>query len=564
MSVARGVVAATVVLLLLGAVPGGASSQDGCDWPKYGRELGLSFAQEPACTDITPANTGTLVPDWFFHTPDSVSASPSVVDGVVYVGSWDGTFYALPADPATGTPEPLWTFEVTDANTSGFGRITSSAAVADVEGRRVVVFGGGSTLYVLDAATGEPLASACVDPRDDPSVRCQGSESDIEILSSPAVFRLGGEDRVVVGMDVHNDQGVGRTGLLSFRLRSRPEWQLEPLWKADPETGLTYTADPRYRGHARSPGKLVLTDDPLTYGASAGSGCAGVWSSPSVDLDAELVFFGTSNCTVDAMPDGETGGEGVWAADLRTGELLWSFIPRGVNDLDDDFGASPNLLPGGLVGQGGKDGWYYAFPRTPSPDRDGQQQRVWASHAGQAGHLSTNFAIGGMIGTAAVGEAGDRPAVFATTAISTPLAEPMERPEPDTTVAEGPGRMLSLHAIDATDGSVLWRTPLARPSYGAPTYARGVVFVPSTFDFSIKAFDADTGTLLWTVPLDGPPSSAPAIVGDRIVIAVGTRTTDAEYKAFGGEPVQPVLGLHPLSPLSGVWSFRLPDDRALR
>ena len=117
--------------------------------------------------------------------------------------------------------------------------------------------------------------------------------------------------------------------------------------------------------------------------------------------------------------------------------------------------------------------------------------------------------------------------------------------------------MLSLHAIRASDGAILWRTPLSRQSYGAPTFVNGVVLVPSTFDFTIKAFDADTGAMLWAHPLIGATSSAPVIVGDSIYFGSGTRTTDAEYKQFGGGALDDMLGEHVLSPLSGIWAFQI-------
>jgi outer membrane protein assembly factor BamB len=557
------VLAAVAVAALLvpapatGAQPGYTDpSPQGCDWPRYGRDLGLSFSQPPGCSAITPLNVATLRPKWFMPAPDSVSASAAVVDGVVYIGDWEGTFYALPAD---GSPvnEPLWTYVIDDTNNVSFGRIVSSAAVADVAGTRVVLFGGGATLYVLDAATGAELARACLDPRADPAppaepVRCRGSQADIEIESSPAVVQRGGVTRVLVGMSVHNRRDVGRTGLVSLRLRAEP-WRLTPEWKFDPETELVYTTDPSRSGR---PG-YVVASDPITYDAGSGMGCGGVWSSPAVDLDEGLVFFGTANCNYDddAIPAGETAGEGVWAVDLDDGRTVWSFLPRGNNNFDDDFGASPNLLPGGLVGIGGKDGAYYAFRRRSPEDA----QPVWVTQAGQPGRINNNFSIGGVIGTPALGTVFDEPAVFMTTAISTPFATPVDgggNPL-DLGLATEPPRMLSLHAISAVDGRVLWRSPVSRQSYGAPTYARGVLYVPSTFSFNLLAFDADTGVPLWTSPLPGPPSSAPVVVGDSVYVGVGTRTSDLEYKAFGGDALTEFLGASPLSLLAGVVAFEL-------
>jgi outer membrane protein assembly factor BamB len=155
-----------------------------------------------------------------------------------------------------------------------------------------------------------------------------------------------------------------------------------------------------------------------------------------------------------------------------------------------------------------------------------------------------------MIGTPAVGEVNGEPAIFAAAAIQTPVGEPLDTPQRgvDRSLAEDPGRLLSLHAISARDGRVLWRSPVTRPSYGAPTYADGVVLVGATAGFSLEAFDADTGLALGSWPLDGPPSSAPAIVGDSVYLGTGTRFGD----------VAPAQTPDPTAQASGVWAFQLP------
>ena len=509
-----------------------------CDWPTYGRDVGHSFSPVAGCTPLSPLNASTLAPAWVFPTPDSVTASPTVVDGTVYVGDWGGTFYALPADAGPGPVQPRWTFAIDDTSAVAFGRIVSSAAVTTVAGRQLVLFGGGATLYALDTATGAEVASICLDPRADPAVRCKGSDEQVEVESSPAVVKVDGETRVLVGLDVHNNRDVGRTGLVEVALTKHG---FEPRWKFDPEGPSTYAGA-----------------DQLTAGSGTGNGCASVWSSPAVDAGRNLVFFGTGSCST----EGVTAGESMWAVDLRTGALRWVYHPpRSTTRYDDDFGASPNILPGGLVGNGSKDGWYYAVAEEPAAD--GSAALAWSSHVGESGHLMTGFAVGGVIGTPAVGKVGAEDAVFVTTAISTPIGEPLDDGGSlDASLLEDPGRLLSLSAIRVRDGAVLWRAPLARQSYGAPTYANGVVLVPSTFGFSLQAYDASTGVLLTSIPLAGAPSSAPTIVGDRVFIGAGTRTTDAEFKAFGGGALDPLVGPSPLSPASGVYAFRLPTAAA--
>jgi outer membrane protein assembly factor BamB len=65
-------------------------------------------------------NATTGAEKWTFTTGDSVSSSPAVANGVVYIGSDDGNVYALNAT----TGAQLWTF------TTG-GDVQSSPAVAN-------------------------------------------------------------------------------------------------------------------------------------------------------------------------------------------------------------------------------------------------------------------------------------------------------------------------------------------------------------------------------------------------------------------------------------------------
>jgi outer membrane protein assembly factor BamB len=528
-----------------------------CAWPMYAHDAGHSGAQTPGCSELSRTNVPTLLPAWVVPTSDNITATPVVAGGILYVGSWDGTFYAV--DAARG--DVLWTFKVDDPNRVAFGRIVSTAAVdrmavpgaGDVD---VVLFGGGGTLYALAPGRAGPrvLAQINVDPRDS-ALRAEQADDppQIEIESSPVVGHLPHGDRVFVGMDVHNREGIGRTGLLAFSLRPNPgghtPYRFELAFTFDPETGIARHS--------------------LTEGSGEGWGCGGVWSSPALDAHARggngIVFFGTSNCDnpTESDHDGEIGREALFAIDASTGQEVWRFQPRGPNEIDDDFGSSPNLLPGGLVGEGGKDGWYYARDRATGAE-------AWSVRAAQAGHLNPGFAIGGYIGTGAVGSSRDplsgrkRDAVFVASAIPTPIDEPLDGPPRpgniDTSLLRDPGRLLSVAALDASTGKILWRSPLAAPAYGHVTYANGVVLASITFSFRIQAFDADTGATLWLAPTLGAPSSAPVVVGDALYVGAGTRETDAEFKAFGDRIQQLLsgpLGEHPLSRLSGIFAYRL-------
>src|SRR5207302_1831507 len=235
-----------------------------------------------------------------------------------------------------------------------------------------------------DAASGGLLASQCVDP--DPVRNCGPGSDTVEIESSPAVIvpKPHGPATIVVGMDFNEAQGVGRAGLLNFTLaKAARGWQLTPVWKYDPETHQTYTIDPLHAG-------------------GTGDGCGNVWSSPTIDTAANLVVFGLGNCDVPSA----VVTESVNGVALDSGALRWSYEPRPdpnqADPLDLDFGATPNLLPNGRVGEGGKDGVYYSFNESGGLN--------WTSQ------VANGSDIGGMIGSTALGKASGKPAIFASSA----------------------------------------------------------------------------------------------------------------------------------------------------
>jgi polyvinyl alcohol dehydrogenase (cytochrome) len=515
------------VLALLGLAPGARSAAAPCDWPTYGHDLARTGSQVDGCTTIDPTDVATLVPAWVLHTDDSVTASPAVVDGTVYVGDWGGTFHAV--DAATGAER--WTYRIADDHAVAFGRIVSSAAVADIGGQRLILFGGGATLHALDTA-GHLVAAIDLDPRTPADRAAQaGDPPTVEIESSPAVAPIDGRPTIFVGLDVHDRPHVGRTGLVALTLDRRPggRWAFTPRWKYDVEAGRSY----------HGPGAL-------TQGSGTGLGCGGVWSSPAVDPGSRLVTFGTASCSdpVGAEAGGWQSSEAMVALDAGTGALRWRFQPATTTAdrlLDDDFGASPNLyrVDGRLVvGEGRKDATYHARDAATGAAR-------FAALVGTAGNVQEDYAIGGFLGTTAVWSDGGRPrAVIGATAVPVPRS---------------PGELdratWAVRALDPSDGHVLWVHRLAGPSYGPTTVAGGVAFVPDTFTSTVQALDAATGRLLWISPVIGPPASGPAVVGDTVYLGAGVRETDAEFKSFGTR--LQAVGNHPLSPLSGIYAFHL-------
>ncbi|HWB66040.1 MAG TPA: PQQ-binding-like beta-propeller repeat protein [Mycobacteriales bacterium] len=544
--------AAAAVLLVGPALfaASGAPGGPGCrsaDWPMYGHDLRHTFAAPAGCSRITTGNVATLLPAWFFHTKDSMTASPAVSHGMVYDGSWDGTFYAVDAQ----TGQLRWKFHITTTSPAAFGRIESSPAVvtagSGADRRRVVIFGGGSRVWVLDALTGQELASIELDPRRPAARRAAlANPRVVELESSPAVVPARHRsDRIYIGMDVHDEAHVGRTGLVALHLVPGRHWSLRPVWKYDVETNRVY------RGRRG-----------LTHGSGQGLGCGGVWSSPAVDVRRGLVYFGTASCDYAAQEKAahETYVPQMVALHTSSGKPAWRFSPtrllpesqRVANaSTDADFGASPNLfkLPDGqlAVGEGNKDAKYYV--RTAAHGR-----AVSTTVAGQAGLLNPNFAVGGFLGTTAVqsGPDGTADRIIGGTAIPIPHS-----------LADLNKTTWFIRAIDPQRGTVDWVDRLAVPTYGASSVVNGVVFVPLTLASSVLALDAATGATLWIGPVIGPPSSTAVVAGDSVYIGTGTRETDLEYKAVSDtlqNLLKNTLGESPLSPISGIQAFRLARD----
>ncbi|WP_208027297.1 outer membrane protein assembly factor BamB family protein [Rhabdothermincola sediminis] len=409
------------------ADPGPVAGAGECDWPMWGHNLARTFAY-PCETALSTATVADLELAWFFNTYDVVTATPAIVDGTAYVGDWSGRFYAV--DVTTG--EARWTFQAATEPNVYAGQIVSSAAVADIDGVRTVVFGSGRTVHALRADTGEERWSHAVGT-DDP-------QDFTEIESSPAIA----DGKVLVGTDVHNRPGQ-QAGLLALDAGTG-----QRLWFFDPDQG------------------------------QPPQGCADVWGSPSVDLERRTVFVGTANCP--RSPDGwGPYTEALVAVDLDTGEPRWAFQPHEPNNDDLDFAGAPNLFRArgrDLVGLGNKDGTYYAVDRDTG-------KLVWKAKATEPGieEPGANFSTGGFIGGTAYAEGiiaggtavGPPPFVHAIDAANGKILwqdAGVQAIYGSAAVANGVlfigGNDFTLRAYDLRTGEVLWSHEMRGVVAGGP------------------------------------------------------------------------------------------------
>jgi polyvinyl alcohol dehydrogenase (cytochrome) len=434
-----------------------------CAWPMFGHGVDRTFAY-PCDSAIDAASAPRLAREWFVNTRDVVTATPAIADGTVYTGDWSGRFYAL----ALADGAERWTFDARIHPRVYSGQIVASPAVADVDDERLVFFAAGKTVYALDAATG--------DARWDHELGDPGNGEDAtEIQSSPVVV----DGMVIVGFDGHDEPGVA-AGLLALDAATGEE-----RWYFDPDEG----AEP--------------------------TGCVGIWSSPTVDLERRLVFAGTANCPTSPAGWGDYT-EALVAVDLDSGEPRWSFQPHPPNNDDFDFAGAPNLFEvdgRAAVGLGNKDGSYYAVERETG-------ERIWDVRAAEVRVPSRNFSTGGFIGATAVGDG----TIVGGTAVGGPCP--------------------CLHAIDAASGEVVWQETQSGPTFAPTTIVNDLAFVGSTTDFTLRAARLGDGEVVWSHEMMGGVAGGVAVAGDTIVAVAGIR-----------EP-----GLDNRSETSGVYAFTLADD----
>jgi outer membrane protein assembly factor BamB len=112
------------------------------DWPEFRHDTAHTGV-DGFETAIGIANVSKLGLKWGYPTGGAVISSPAVANGIVYVGSNDGSLYAL----STATGKLRWSYATG-------GPITSSPAVTD---NRVFVYSSGGVFYALNATTGQLL-----------------------------------------------------------------------------------------------------------------------------------------------------------------------------------------------------------------------------------------------------------------------------------------------------------------------------------------------------------------------------------------------------------------------
>lgn len=417
---------------------------------------------------------------WFFPTGDAVTVTPTVVNGTVYAGSWDTNFYAL--DLSSGRLR--WKFQLSQQHavtpypgqnprdfTSDGGLVTSSALYQPGSGSRpdLVIFGGGYTLYALDAHTGALYWRHDYTGR--PDLPPRPDEDGARIFSSPVVVG----NKVLIGLSVDGQRGERGYVVAANLADGKPQWTFETDVGPD--------------------------------GRIQNDGCGSVWSSGSVTTNG-LVVFDESDCHfANPPPTAET----VFALRISDGHLAWRFRPsRSDTKCDFDFGASANVGISSnkttFLGVGSKDGTYYSL--DPSNGR-----LRW----------STNVVFGGFSGGFIASSAYDGSRVYGATALGDFGRFESNGPQvcqpgnPADTKVQEP----SAHAFQAATGKIAWQANGAQ-SFSPTTVANGMTFDGLAGPNAVQLRDAATGAVLTNLPIQSACWSGIATVGNAIVFGTGS------------------------------------------
>ena len=295
------------------------------DWPGYLFDNGHSSFNRLA-TAITPSNASSLVAAWSFVDPQptlpgqpaaSLYSTPTVFNGVVYIGSNTGMFYAL--DEATGAMlwQQLLGYTTPTTCVNGHG-VTSTATVATdpVSGTLTVYVGGGDGyLYALSAATGDIVFRVFVCDVGPP-------KNTGFIWASPTIIN----GAIYLGFASQCDHPLVRSAISSF----------------DQHTGA-----------------LRKTFWTLPLGSTG----AGVWSTAATDGKSIWFTDGNSHAT--------SGGYPYAIVKLKAQNLRFLTDWMAPVDGDLDWGSSPTLFQATvnnvktqMIGANEKSGVFYAFDAT--------------------------------------------------------------------------------------------------------------------------------------------------------------------------------------------------------
>jgi polyvinyl alcohol dehydrogenase (cytochrome) len=471
-------------------------------WTGWGADAHNTRFQPANSSALTSDQVKTLRLKWAFGYPGASATygQPTSIAGKLFVGSEDGTVYAL--DAATGCT--WWTFKA---------QATVKTAVSIGNNGQAALFGDtNGNIYSVAVADGTQIWK--VHPENHPAARITGSP-------------------LLVGSRLYVPVSSGEEGAAA-----------DPKYPCCTFRGSVVALDVITGKQIWQSYTILQNPQPTHKGPSGvqffGPSGAAVWSSPTADLKRRIIYLATGNNYSD--PATQTS-DAILAINMDTGKLLWS-RQFTANDLwnigcvaeqkdncpdsrgdDFDFGAPPLLRrsPSGkdvlLVAQ--KSGIVYGL----DPDQRGKT--LWQKRLGHGGPLG---------GIQWGGTADEKYAYY-------PLSD-----WDDSDPHAGGG----LFALKLETGEQAWYAAPPNPSclgqFGCsaaqmapPTAIPGVVFAGS-LDGHLRAYNATDGTVIWDFDtardfqtVDGVPAHGGSLNGAGATVVSGMVYVNAGYNnAMGG------------------------------
>lgn len=267
-------------------------------------------------SQITKANVASMREAWRFPMDSGgLESQPMMLGRTLYVVTTKRLLVAL--DPATG--EQKWAF---DARLAGSQPIRGLSSWQDGENRRIV-FGNQNFLYLIDAETGQPVATFGDNGRVDLRENLRGAaDANNLYLTSPAMVF---DDLIVVNGRVAENAPASPGDVRAYNARTG-----KVVW--------TFHTIPH-------PGDVGADSWPRD--AHLTQGGANAWSGASIDQARGIVFVNTGSASDDFYGVNRLGNNrfanSTIALDARTGRRIWDF-QQVHHDIWDSDSTSPPIL----------------------------------------------------------------------------------------------------------------------------------------------------------------------------------------------------------------------------
>lgn len=423
--------------------PGSKAHADGSgDWPMYMGDIARS-GMNPNEATVTAATASSLTLWWKFKTGGQVNASPTIVGGVMYIGSWDGYEYAI--DTTTQTVVWKQYLGVTVQGKSCYAPSVGVYASATVQNNVVYVAGGDGNLYALNTTDGSVIWSTLL------------GAPPYYNWSSPLVYN----NKIYIGLAAFCDPPSVQGKILAFN-----------------------SAD----------GSLAASLALVPNGRTG----APIWSSLAVDASTNTLYATTGD-SGSLTPAQTPNSEAILAlnADTLAIQDRWQ-IPKSDRVGDGDFGATPTLFDANgvhYVGALNKNGIYYVFDRTNLAAGPVWKQALSGTPLKQGDNVSPScfsngtlyVSAGRISGTTIFGSIHAFDAATGTQLWSATTNGAIVAPVTCTNdlLVDGQGKWVEVRS--ALTGTILFTYATGYRVQGASVILNGVLYTPSA-DRCIYAF----------------------------------------------------------------------------